>query len=151
MISFRKIEEKDGPFIQKLYRSTRERELDQTNWPEDQKHMFIVMQLIAQLADYEKKFKDASYQLILYKKEPAGRLYLWESEREIRIIDMSLLPAFQGKGIGKDILSNIIQEAKQKNKIASLYVTVDHPAKKMYERIGFKKVSGTLTHEYMEA
>jgi len=150
MITFKKIQEQDQEFITKVYRSTREKELDLTNWPEDQKHRFTIMQMIAQLTDYEKNYKGATYEMVLYKKKPAGRLYLWETNNEIRIMDLSLLPEFQGKGIGRDILAGIVQSAKQKKKIASLHVIHGHPSKRMYERVGFKKVSETATHEYME-
>ena len=150
MITFKNVEDKDQQFIEMVYRSTREKELSLTNWPEDQKHRFIIMQSIAQLAEYKKNYKDAVYKIIRYKNKSAGRLYLWESNREIRIIDISLLPEFQGKGIGGKVLSDIIKSAKQQNKIVSLTVFHDNPVKKLYERLGFKKISHNNNREYME-
>jgi ribosomal protein S18 acetylase RimI-like enzyme len=150
MISFKTISPSDQSFIEKLYRSTREKELSITNWPEDQKQRFCIMQSIAQEADYKKNYKDASYQLILYKNKAAGRLYLWETDKEIHIIDISLLPEFQGKGIGRQILTDIIQSAKEKNKIVALRVVPDNPAKKLYEKLGFNTISKEATRDYME-
>jgi ribosomal protein S18 acetylase RimI-like enzyme len=150
MIAFRTIEEKDQPFVEKVYRSTREKELSSTNWPEEQKHRFVIMQSMAQELEYKNKFKDSTYQLILYKKIPAGRLYLWESDKELRVLDISLLPEFQGKGIGGKILTDIINSAHKKNKIVCLHVAPGNPAKKLYERLGFKFIRNEATREYME-
>ncbi len=150
MITFKNIENRDQRFIEKLYRSTREKELNLTNWPEEVKHSFIIMQLTAQLADYKSKYPGATFQVILYKKKQAGRLYLWESKNDIHIIDISLLPEFQGKGIGNKILKELINSARQKSKMVSLYVIRDNPAKRLYQRLGFKKVSDNNMHEYME-
>jgi ribosomal protein S18 acetylase RimI-like enzyme len=150
MITYKNIETKDQEFIERVYRSTREIELNLTSWPEDQKQRFIIMQLMAQLTEYNNKFKNASYQVLLFKKKPAGRLYTWESNSEIRIIDISLLPEFQGKGIGTKVLTDIIGSAKQRSKTVTLYVAHGNPVKKLYERLGFKKISDSTTHEYME-
>ena len=150
MVTFKNIEDKDYLFIEKVYYSTREKELNLTNWPEEQKRRFAIMQLIAQLAEYKNKFKGATCQIIIYKKKPAGRLYLWESNKEVRILDISLLPEFQSKGIGRFILTAIIKSARQKSKIVTLHVAHDNPAKKLYERVGFRKISDNKTHEYME-
>ena len=150
MISFKDVEEKDQEFIEKVYRSTREEELSLTGWPEDQKKRFIIMQSIAQLVDYKRNYKGASYRIILYKNVHAGRLYLWETNGEIWIIDISLLPEFRGKGIGRKILTEIIESSRKKNKTVALHVAFGNPARKLYERLGFENVSVTATHDYME-
>ena len=61
MITYKTIEDNDQPFIIKLFRSTREKELQLTDWPEDMKHKFILMQLMAQLTDYKSKYEGATY------------------------------------------------------------------------------------------
>jgi ribosomal protein S18 acetylase RimI-like enzyme len=150
MITFKTIEDKDQPFIEQVYRSTREKELSSTNWPEEQKKRFVIMQSMAQELEYKNKFGNATYQLIHYKKKPAGRLYLWEKDREVRVIDITLLPEFQGKGIGKNILTDIIKKAHEKRKIVCLHVAPANPAKKLYERLGFKTIRNESTRIYME-
>lgn len=151
MITFRNVSERDSEFIEKVYRSTREDELKLTNWSEDQKQRFIMMQSMAQLADYKQKFKGATYQVILFKNKPAGRLFQWESDEAIHVIDISLLPEFRGKGIGKKILTDILQSAKTKNKKVTLNVLKNSDAKRLYSRLGFKKTKDSNQHyEYME-
>lgn len=150
MITYKHIEDKDRPFIEKVYRSTREEELLFTYWTEEQKNTFVLMQLNAQVADYKNNYKEATYELILYHKKPVGYLYLWETRNEIRILDISLLPEFRENGIGTFILKEIIASAGLKKKFISLHVAHNNPAKNLYKRLGFKVMSNCITHIYME-
>jgi len=124
-------------FLEQLYRTTREQELQQTGWTELQKQQFVLMQFLAQKADYERKFPDAVQQIVLHKQQPAGRLYTCSTDTNIHLIDISLLPKFQGKGIGTYLLNNLLAKAQNHNKTVSLQVLKDNPAKHLYERLGF--------------
>lgn len=150
MIQLRPVEEKDNLFIEAVYRSTREKELALTNWTEQQKQAFIIMQSMAQLADYKKNCPGAVYQIIIYKKQAAGRFYTWENENEIRVIDITLLPAFRGKGIGTHLLKELIEKSNAFQKKISLHVEPDNPALKLYSRLGFVYVKKNGRHYYME-
>ncbi len=150
MIHVRPVEDRDILFIEMVYRSTREKELDLTNWSELQKNAFIMMQSTAQYADYKRLFPDAFFGVIEYKKKPAGRLYTGESEKEIRLLDITLLPAFRGKGIGTIILKDLIKKANLQQKILSLHVVPDNPALQLYLSLGFKHINNSGRHYYME-
>lgn len=112
MITLKKFGPDHQPFIEALYRSTREAELQLTNWTEDQKSAFCHMQQFAQLADYRSQ-PGASHQVICYKKKPAGRLFCWEWAEEIRLADISLLPGFRGRGIGRAVLPELMATARR--------------------------------------
>ncbi|MBI1782778.1 MAG: GNAT family N-acetyltransferase [Sphingobacteriales bacterium] len=150
MISLRPVEEKDTIFIETVYRSTREAELSLTNWTEQQKQAFIIMQSMAQLADYKKNCPGAVYQIIVYDKKDAGRLYTWETVSEIRIMDISVLPRFQKKGIGTHLMKELIKKSGKRNKKLSLHVEQNNPALKWYERLGFVYIKNNGRHHYME-
>ncbi len=150
MIQLRQAEEKDNLFIQKVYRTTREDELDLTNWPESQKQAFIMMQSTAQLAEYKKNYPGAAFQMIIYKKKPAGRFYTWENDNEIRLIDITLLPQFRGKGIGTYLLEELIKKSSKVQKKLSLHVDPHNPALKFYQRLGFIYIKNNGRHYYME-
>ena len=72
MLQLKLVEEKDKLLIETIYRTTREDELNLTNWPESQKQAFVSMQSTAQLAEYKKNYPGASYQIIIWKRKPAG-------------------------------------------------------------------------------
>ena len=150
MIQLRPVEEKDNLFIEAVYRSTREAELNLTNWSEEQKNAFSNMQSMAQLAEYKTKFPSAAWQVILYKKQDAGRFYTWESDQEIRLIDITLLPQFRGKGIGTFLLQELIQKSNKVQKKISLHVEPDNPALQLYQRLGFIHLRNNGRHYYME-
>ncbi len=150
MVQLRPVEEKDQLFIESVYRSTRERELSLTNWAEPQRQAFIVMQSMAQAAAYQKNYPGAMFQIISFNKKDAGRLYVWENENEIRIIDITLLPSFRGKGIGTYILQELIDRSAAVHKKLSLHAEPDNPALKLYQRMGFVYISNNGRHLYME-
>lgn len=150
MIQLRPVEEKDNLFIETVYRSAREDELKLTNWSEEQKYAFIMMQSMAQLADYKKKFPDASFCIITFNKQDAGRFYTWEDTDEIRLIDISLLPTFRGRGIGNYLLNELIKRANFTQKKISLHVDPGNPALHLYLRMGFIHIKNNGRHLYME-
>lgn len=150
MITLRPVEEKDESFIETVYRSTREEELNFTNWGEQQKQAFIRMQSIAQLAEYKTKFPGAAFRIIVYKKRDAGRYYIWENDREIRLLDITLLPQFRAKGIGAFLLGELIKKSNKVQKKISLHVEPDNRALQLYSRLGFIHVKNNGRHFYME-
>lgn len=92
-----------------------------------------------QIKYFKEKFEKGLSQVILVENERVGTLVILEDEDRITIDLMLLLPEFQGRGIGSEILDNLINEAKNKNK--SLMLTVlksNNQARRLYERKGFK-------------
>jgi len=150
MITLRPVEEKDDSFIETVYRSTREEELNFTNWGEHQKQAFIRMQSLAQLAEYKTKFPGAAFQLIIFNKKDAGRFYTWENDTEIRLIDITLLPKFRGKGIGTSLLEDLIKRSDKVKKKISLHVDPANPALQLYQRLGLIHIKNNGRYFYME-
>ncbi len=140
----------DQPFLEQLYYSTREDELMQINWSEQQKQQFSIMQFIAQKSDYEKRYPNAIQQIIYVKKKAAGCLYTNETDNNIHVIDIALLPQFRNKGVGKFILQQLKNKAKKQQKTMSLNVIKTNPAKHLYERLGFISIKEDGIREYME-
>ncbi|MCA1852145.1 MAG: GNAT family N-acetyltransferase [Beggiatoa sp.] len=47
---------------------------------------------------------------------PAGRLYVNDGAEEIRLMDLALLPAYRGQGIGSSLLDALLAEGQQAQK-----------------------------------
>lgn len=69
------------------------------------------------------------------------------SERGFGFIDtetpelsMALLPDFRGRGIGTQLLRQLLSAAREHYSIISLSVSESNPARKIYEREGFISV-----------
>jgi ribosomal protein S18 acetylase RimI-like enzyme len=81
---------------------------------------------------------------------PAGRLYVHRREREIRLMDIALLPEFRGSGLGTALLSGLFAEAAAAGKTVTIHVEMYNPALRLYERLGFKKIGEHGVYHLME-
>lgn len=88
--------------------------------------------------------------MILRKGVPVGRLYIGRGEREIRIIDIALLPEHRNAGIGGAILKDFLAEAARGGKRVGIHVEMFNPAVALYERLGFRKLREFGVYHYME-
>ena len=132
----------DDEFLCQVYRSTREPELDLTDWDEAQKQAFTRMQHEAQDRHYRDHYDHATYDVIVVDGEPAGRLYVARWARETRVMDITLLAGFRGRGIGTALLAGLIDEAAAAGKAVTIHVEQFNPAMRLYERLGFRPVAG---------
>lgn len=139
-LSLRPVEASDRDLLCAVYGSTREDELRMTDWPEEQKAQFVRMQFEAQDAYYREHYPGSQWSVILAGGEPAGRLYVHRRTSEIRLMDITLLPAFRGRGLGSRLLDDLLAEAAREGKSLSIHVEIYNPAYRLYRRLGFEKV-----------
>lgn len=136
-ISYRPETDEDLPFVAALYASTRTQELAATGWPEALQAAFLDQQHRAQHAHYRAAHPDGEWLLVERDGAPIGRLYLAGQDAMLLIVDISLLPAVRGAGLGTAILSDLLgAEARP----VQLHVERMNPARRLYERLGFKLV-----------
>ncbi|TPM04264.1 GNAT family N-acetyltransferase [Mesorhizobium sp. B2-3-10] len=136
-LTFRPIAETDLPFLAGVYASTRAEELALTSWDDAQKAAFVDMQFQAQHAHYQKYYPNADWLVMTHGGEDIGRLYVERWPREHRIIDITFLPAFRGRGFGRALLADLIDEAGAVGKAVSIHVEKHNPAMRLYLRLGF--------------
>ena len=139
-LSLRPIAEADLPFLQSLYGTTREAELDRTGWSPEQKAAFVEMQFRAQHQHYQQHFGGARFDLILKGGQSVGRLYVDRRPDEIRIIDIALMPEHRGNGTGGHLMRQLLGEAGEKRLPVRIHVEQFNPALRLYDRLGFRKV-----------
>lgn len=147
---FRPIQAEDLPFLLQVYTSTRWEELAQTDWSDAQKHAFCRMQFDAQHRHYQEHYPEASFAIIERGGLPIGRLYVARWEEEIRIVDIALLPEFRGAGVGTGLLRGLRAEAQEAGKRLSIHVEQFNPARRLYDRLGFKPVKEVGVYLLME-
>jgi len=140
----------DKEFLYALYASTRAMEMAMTGWSDEEKESFLRMQFHAQTTDYARNYTDAQFDLILCDGEPAGRLYLDRRQDEIRIVDIALMPEFRNRGIGSDLLADVMSEAEGRGKAVTIHVEINNPAMALYNRLGFMPVSENGVYLLME-
>lgn len=149
-ITYHKIEDSDLPFLKEVYKSTRAAEMQLVDWPEEEKERFINQQFESQHSYYQQVYHEATFEIIYLGNDPVGRLYLWESDRQIRIVDISLLPEFRNQGIGSRILKSLIEKSDFSSKVLSIHVEYYNQALSLYHRLGFEQKDQTGVYFYME-
>lgn len=130
----------DGAFLLEIYASTREAELALVDWDDAAKAEFCRMQFEAQTAHYHTYYPHARYSVILKGEERVGRLYVDRWEKEIRVMDIALLPRHRGAGVGTVLMRSLQDEARDAGKILSIHVEQFNPALAWYQRLGFEMV-----------
>jgi ribosomal protein S18 acetylase RimI-like enzyme len=140
-VALRPVSSGDIDFLETVYASTRADELAVVPWTDEQKAAFVHFQFEAQRAHYEAHYTDTSWDVIVVDGEPAGRLYVARWANEVRIVDITLLPAFRGGGVGTQLLHGLIDEAERRAVPLSIHVEVNNPAVSLYERLGFRPVA----------
>ncbi|MER3354125.1 MAG: GNAT family N-acetyltransferase [Hoeflea sp. D1-CHI-28] len=139
-IVLRPMTDADMGFLSALYASTREEELSQLPWDAAQKRDFLEMQFHAQHAHYQAHYPDAAWLVVEHGNQPAGRLYIEEWPSELRIIDIALMPAFRGRGLGAALLRDIMEKAETVRKAVGIHVEKANPAMRLYHRLGFRTI-----------
>ncbi|MCQ8117843.1 GNAT family N-acetyltransferase [Methylomonas rosea] len=81
-----------------------------------------------------------NFKLICISGEHAGAIYVEESEQSHWIRTIFLRPEFQRLGVGSALLTQEAFRARRLNKKLILNVIKINPAKRLYDRIGFKVV-----------
>ena len=149
-LSLRPITPEDDAFLAGLYAGTRAEELAVTGWSDLEKAAFCRGQFNAQTAHYTANYPGASLQVIERDGQPAGRLYVMRWEREIRIMDIALLPEHRGAGIGTRLLRELQAEAQVAGKPLTIHVERFNPAMRLYQRLGFREIEDKGVYLLME-
>ena len=150
MISLRPITPADTSFLARVYASSRAEELALTGWADEQKEIFCRRQFDAQSVSYAATYPEASFQIIERDGEPIGRLYVARWEKQIRIVDITLLPEFRGSWIGTELLRELQEEARAAGKSLTIHVERFNRALGLYQRLGFREIEDKGVYLLME-
>ena len=148
-ITLRPVREDDDAFLRALYATTRD-DVAAWGWPQAQVESFLQMQFRAQSMSYAAAYPDAQRDVIVEDGQPIGRLYVWRRGDEVRLVDISLLPAARGRGIGKQLLEQLISDTAARKARLRLQVTTVNPARRLYLRLGFRRTGGDGVYDEME-
>jgi ribosomal protein S18 acetylase RimI-like enzyme len=149
-VTLRPIRDDDRELLCRVYASTRWEELAPVPWTDEQKMDFCRSQFEAQHAFYQANYIGAQWLVIERDGVPAGRLYVHRREKEIRLVDIALLPEHRGTGIGSGLLAELIAESNEAGKPLRIHVEKNNPALRLYERLGFVPIVDKGVYHLME-
>ena len=130
----------DLAFLSRLYASTREKELRVVDWSDAQKAAFLQDQFDKQHSHYLAHYPQAQWLVIEREGAAIGRIYLEQTSVEIRLMDVALLPAVRGKGVGTALMNALLAHADQVGLPVSLHVEPFNPEMRLYQRLGFVEI-----------
>lgn len=129
--------------IREIYISYRWDEMQMLpGWTDEQKIAFLDSQFQLQCRHYDTHYHDGEFYIVEVAGQPAGRLYLWDiNPSDLRIVEISFLAPFRGRGIGGALLRHIQDRARTAGKSCSIHVEVTNPARRLYRRLGFREAA----------
>ncbi len=150
LIELRPAAGKDEEFLYRVYADTRIDEITVNGWTGEEVEAFLRQQFSLQHRQYHEHYEGAQFDIILYNKAPAGRLYVYRGKKEIRIMDIALLREFRRQGVGSKLMDDLIAEADEKQLPLNLHVEHNNPAMGLYEQLGFEKGELRGVYYFME-
>jgi ribosomal protein S18 acetylase RimI-like enzyme len=150
-VSYRPFTDDDLPFVAELYASTRREEVAQAGWPVELQEAFLRQQHEAQHSHYSLHHRDAEWLIVERDGAAIGRLYWRNGPERFHVVDISLLPASRGQGIGGAILRDVLAAAHASGKGLSIRVEKFNPARRLYDRLGFAVIADEGTYDLLEA
>ena len=150
-VTLRAVTPADDEFLFAVYGSSRAEELAQVQWAEGQQEQFLRWQFELQRRDYDSRFPDAEYAVILFDESQAGRIWIERDDQEIHLLDIAILPEFQNRGIGTLLLQQLIDESARTQKpLHHTVFVLNADAHRFYERLGFVDIDEVGAYQRME-
>lgn len=149
MIARRPATEADEAFFARVFADVRREEFAGAGLDPAAVEAFLRSQFEAQQAHYRRAFPGAERWVLRHADQDAGIAILNE-DSEIRVVDLALLPAFRGQGIGTAILEELKVRAADLGVPVVLHVEMHNRARRLYERLGFRPVEDVGIYVRME-
>lgn len=142
----------DYAFLTRLYISIRWQEvLRVEQWDDAMRLAFLEDQYSRQHRHYTTYYTRSDFMIIERSGVPVGRLLLDRCHAtDLRVVDIALLPEVRGQGLGQAFLEAVQQEARKEGKKVSIHVEQENPAKRLYNRMGFRDISQTGPYWLLE-
>ena len=140
-ITLRNATPEDTQFLALLYGDTRCREVNEWGWPPEQQELFLRMQFDAQCRSYRAAFPKATDSIVCLEGHAIGRILVDQDSSGKRLIDIALLGEYRNRGIGSNLLRQMLQECKMQGRALRLQALQGNPAIRLYQRLGFQQSS----------
>ncbi|HEU4963603.1 MAG TPA: GNAT family N-acetyltransferase [Bacilli bacterium] len=144
------IRPEDQSFLFDVYASTRLDELQAWGWDEAMQHQFLTMQAQAQQQSYSVQYPGADHRLIIFQNVRTGRIIVHRTDEVLTLVDLSLLPAYRNQGIGTRLIRALQDKAAASGLPLRLSVLQANPARRLYQRLGFRSAGGDELYDSME-
>lgn len=106
-------------------------------------------------AEHEAQFRDhftpASISIILFEGWAAGYLKVEDRGDHLFLEGIYLGREARNQGVGAEVIGDLLQRGRREGRPVRLRVLRPNPARRLYERLGFRVIRADDTHIDMEA
>lgn len=140
----------DDPFLRRLYLAVREPELKPFGWSNEQMAMFCDMQYQYRQSSSMLYGADLVTSIAEVGGLPIGRMDASTAVEQWRLVNIELMPAWRGQGVGRYLLEEfLLSQARQRRVNVHLSVACGSAARRLYERCGFVLDASDGMHDRM--
>jgi ribosomal protein S18 acetylase RimI-like enzyme len=140
-VCLRPSEPSDDAFLHDVFCTTWESEVAALPNKNLAQHILRI-QHIAQERRFASRYPGHERLVVMVGGQRAGRLYLFETDSSLQVVDLTLMPQFRSRGIGTWILRHLMTEATRDGSTISLGVQrTNTRATGLYAALGFQLVS----------
>lgn len=131
----------DREWLSELRRVTMRHYVEETwHWWDDE----------AQTARFNDRAELAKTSIVTLDGHDAGLLHVERDSKGIFLANIQILPAFQNRGLGTALVRQLMAQGQAWGQSVRLQVLkVNTPARRLYERLGFRPTDETTTHVRM--
>ncbi len=148
-VSFRLAETSDDELRRSWFAETKRVEFAPLGLPEPTLAGLCDQQYDARAAGYGHQFPAAEHLVIELDGEPVGALIVdgLHDAPTIVVVDIVIAEQHRHRGIGRRVLAEIVDTADRRGADVELTVAHGNPARRLYDRLGFRAVATTELHE----
>ncbi len=139
-LRLRPIAADDEAFVFGVFSAVRGAPLRQAGLPEAVLGPLLEQQYRAQQAQYRAQFPSADFDLVFAGDDAVGYLYAQRGPTHFVLIDVALMPAHRGCGLGARLVGDLIAAANAAGQRIDAHVAKDGRAWALWRRLGFEVV-----------
>jgi ribosomal protein S18 acetylase RimI-like enzyme len=137
-VTTRPMTDDDSMLLFELYASSRADELSRSGWATPQQRSFFRMQAQNQERYFQRHHDHLDRRTICINGFSAGRLLIDRAAHALTIVDLALLPAFRGRGVGSLLIRCLLEQAAEENLPVHVEMPKNSPSVATCERLGFR-------------
>jgi ribosomal protein S18 acetylase RimI-like enzyme len=136
-VTVRPSRDDDNRFVSDIFKEDRRGAFASAGLGNEQQDAILSMQFSARERGYSNDFTNLERSVIVIGETPVGCLSVARSPREITLVDIALLPSYRGRGIGTELILNLMAEGARSGRPVRLSVSRENRAIGLYLRLGF--------------
>lgn len=128
-------------FLYRVFKESRPDLMYIADMEKEERDKIIYHQFLIEKQQVMSMYSSIEFKVIIYKEELIGRLYINYGKTSYHVIELGMLEKYRRMGIGRKVMTNVIEKAIEKGKSVTLQVAwYNNSAILFYKKLGFELV-----------